>query len=141
MLMSNLINLWVGQLGLRLWVKVVSAPESLIFSATILLCTVGVWMATGGAFGLFCMLMFAVLGYLMTAFGYSVVIFMIAFFLGPQLETSIAQGLVLTNGELTQLVKHPVALALFGLAIASFVWFIYKVKTQPADVEAEEVID
>ena len=27
MIMANFINLWIGQVGLRLWVKVVSAPE------------------------------------------------------------------------------------------------------------------
>jgi putative tricarboxylic transport membrane protein len=67
MIMANFVNLWVGQIGLRFWVKVVSAPESIIFSSALLLCFVGVSMATNGLFGVAIMLMFAVLGYVMTA--------------------------------------------------------------------------
>lgn len=126
MLMANFVNLWVGQLGLRIWVKVVSAPESIIFASAILLCFVGVSMATSGLFGVAIMLIFAVTGYLMASFGYSLVIFIIAFFLGPRFEKSIAQSLALTNGDLTQVYKSPIALALLVLAVVSFFWFLSK---------------
>ena len=126
MIMANFVNLWVGQVGLRIWVKVVSAPESIIFASAILLCVVGVSMATSGLFGVAIMLIFAVLGYLMTSFGYSLVIFIIAFFLGPRFEKSIAQALALTNYDLTQVIYSPVALALLILSAVSVVWFLRK---------------
>lgn len=126
MIMANFVNLWVGQVGLRIWVKVVSAPESIIFASAILLCVVGVSMATSGLFGVAIMLIFAVLGYLMTSFGYSLVIFIIAFFLGPRFEKSIAQALALTNNDLTQVIYSPVALALLILSAVSVVWFLRK---------------
>jgi putative tricarboxylic transport membrane protein len=80
MIMANFLNLWVGQLGLRFWVKVVSAPESVIFASALLLCITGVSMATGGLFGVIVMLVFAAAGYLMSSFGYPGVIFIIAIF-------------------------------------------------------------
>ncbi|MFK7996739.1 MAG: tripartite tricarboxylate transporter permease [Granulosicoccus sp.] len=126
MIMANSLNLWVGQIGLRLWVKVVSAPESIIFSSALLLCFVGVSMATNGLFGVVVMLIFAFIGYLMSSFGYSIVIFIIAFFLGPRFEKSIAQSLALTNGDLTQMFKSPVAVALLTLSVVSFLWFLRK---------------
>ncbi|MGC1506745.1 MAG: tripartite tricarboxylate transporter permease [Sulfitobacter sp.] len=132
MLMANFANLWVGQIGLRFWVKVVSAPESLIFSAAILLCFVGVAMATNGLFGVAIMLGFAVLGYLMTAFGYSLVIFIIAFFLGPRFEKSIAQSMALTKGDMTQIIYSPVAVALLVMSVVSFVWFLRRGKIASA---------
>ena len=128
MLMANFINLWVGQLGLRFWVKVVSAPESIIFASAILLCFIGVSMATNGLFGVTIMLIFAAMGYLMSSFGYPLVIFIIAFFLGPRFEKSIAQSLALTNGDLTQVYKSPVAVALLVLAVVSFFWFLWRGK-------------
>lgn len=128
MIMANFVNLWVGQLGLRFWVKVVSAPESIIFSSALLLCFVGVSMATNGLFGVAVMLIFAVLGYLMTSFGYSIVIFIIAFFLGPRFEKSLAQSLALTKGDLFLIYQSPVALALLILAVVSFFWFLSRGK-------------
>jgi putative tricarboxylic transport membrane protein len=124
MIMANFMNLWVGQIGLRLWVKVVSAPESIIFSSALLLCFVGVAMATSGLFGVAVMLIFAVIGYLLSSFGYSLVIFIIAFFLGPRFEKSIAQSLALTDGDLTRFYQYPVAIALLFLSIVSFFWFL-----------------
>lgn len=139
MIMANLLNLWVGQIGLRLWVKVVSAPESVIFAAALLLCIVGVSMATGGIFGVAVMLVFAALGYLMTSFGYSVVIFIIAFFLGPRFEVSLSQTLALTNGNLLALAGHPIAVALLILSVLSVVWFLRKPRSDEpaggADIE------
>ena len=124
MIMANFINLWVGQIGLRFWVKVVSAPESIIFSSALLMCFAGVSMATSGLFGVAIMLIFAVIGYLMSSFGYSLVIFIIAFFLGPRFEISIAQTLALTNGDLTKIVRYPVAVALLVLSVVAVVYLL-----------------
>ena len=124
MIMANIVNLWLGQIGLRFWVKVVSAPESIIFASALLMCVVGVSMATSGLFGVTVMLIFAVIGYLMSSFGYSLVIFIIAFFLGPRFEISIAQTLALTNGDLTQIYRYPVALALLVLAVIAVIYLL-----------------
>ncbi|PHR96897.1 MAG: Tricarboxylate transporter family protein [Blastopirellula sp.] len=126
MIMANFLNLWVGQLGLRLWIKIASAPESIIFSSALLLCIVGVSMATSGLFGVSVMLFFAVLGYLLSSFGYSLIIFIIAFFLGPRFEISISQMLALTNGDPTQIIRYPVAVALLLLTLVSIYWFLSK---------------
>lgn len=128
MLMANFANLWLGQLGLRLWVKVISAPESIIFASAILLCFVGVALSTSGLFGIGVMLLFAAIGYLMTSFGYSIVIFIIAFFLGPRFEISLSQSLSLMSGDITQIYRYPIAVVLLVFAVAFLVWFFAKKK-------------
>ena len=81
-------------------------------------------MATGGLFGVTIMLIFAAIGYLMTSYGYSVVIFIIAFFLGPRFEISLSQSLALMNGDWRQIINYPIALVLLVLAAVSLVWFL-----------------
>ena len=122
MLMANFVNLWVGQLGLRVWTRVVSAPESVIFPAAIILCITGVSLATGGLFGVAVMLAFAALGYLMTAFGYPVIVFIIAFFLGPRFESSLSQTLALLGGDLLSIWRFPVAMFFLSLAALTAWW-------------------
>ncbi|MGJ8529999.1 tripartite tricarboxylate transporter permease [Maritalea sp.] len=122
MVMANVANLILGQFGLRLWSRVVSAPESVIFSAAILLCIVGVSLSTGGLFGVAIMLIFAGLGFGMNMFGFSTVIFIIAFFLGPRFEISLSQTLVLLDGNLLNLINHPLALAFFILSVITIWW-------------------
>lgn len=131
MLMANFVNLWVGQVGLRIWARVVTAPESVIFPAAIILCIVGVSLATGGLFGVAVMLAFAALGYLMTAFGYPVIVFIIAFFLGPRFESSLSQTLALLGGDLLAIWRYPVAMFFLSLA-ALTAWWLGVHKRKPS---------
>ena len=128
MVMANFVNLWVGQLGLRLWVRVVSAPEPVIFASAMLMCITGVGMASGGVFGVGVMLVFAAFGYLLAAFGYSLVIVIIAFFLGPRFEISLAQAVALTNGDATRILHHPVAMALLVLLVVTVVYLLRRTR-------------
>ncbi|WP_372613788.1 tripartite tricarboxylate transporter permease [Aquicoccus sp.] len=122
MLLANLGNLIIGQFGLRFWVRVVSAPESFIFASALLMCFVGVYLTSGGLFGIAVMLAFAALAYVMTTLGISVVVFIIAFFLGPRLEVSLSQTLALLNGDPTKLLNYPVGLVLALIALVTTVF-------------------
>ena len=122
MILANLMNLLVGQVGMRLWVRVITAPESFVLTSALLLCFVGVSLAAGGLFGIGVMLAFAVLGFIMTAFGFSVVVFIIAFFLGPRFEISLSQTLALLNGDPLRLLDYPFGLAMIVTAPVLAVW-------------------
>ncbi|TNE35025.1 MAG: Tricarboxylate transporter family protein [Alphaproteobacteria bacterium] len=122
MLMANLMNLLLGQVSLRLWSFAVKAPETLVFTSALVLCIAGVYVSTGGAFGVVIMLIFALTGYFMSLFGYSVVVFIIAFFLGNKFELSLSQTLVILDGHPTNLLSHPLALVLLTCAVLSAWW-------------------
>ena len=122
MIMANFCNFWIGLVGLRLWAFVIRAPESVIFPSAIVLCIVGVYLSTGTLFGVAVMLVFAAVGYAMTALGYSVVIFIIAFFLGNRFELSLNQSLTLIDGDFSVMLDHPVAIALLALAALTAYW-------------------
>ncbi len=123
LMMANVLNLFSGLLGLRIWTRVIRSPESFIFPTALLLCIVGVFMASGGLLGVVIMFIFAFISYFMHAFGYSAIVFVIAFFLGERFELSLSQSLNLIDGDLTLLMHHPIALVLFALAIFSVYWF------------------
>ena len=122
MLMANLCNLVVGQLSLRIWAQAVRAPESVIFPGALLFCFAGVYLSTGGLFGVAIMLIAAAVSYVMTAFGFPVIILLIAFFLGNRFETSLAQALVIVDGSPAVLVQHPLAVALVPSAVVLAWW-------------------
>jgi putative tricarboxylic transport membrane protein len=126
LLMANVLNLITGQLGLRIWARVIGAPESFIFSTALLLCIIGVYMSTGGLFGVGAMFLFAFIGYFMNAFGYSVIVFVIAFFLGERFELSLSQSLNIIDGDFDVLLARPIALLLFALAIFSVYWLGFR---------------
>jgi len=117
MLMANFCNLIIGQMSLRLWSFVVSAPESLIFPTAFLACVTGVYLSTGGMFGVWVMLIAAALSLAMTATGFPVIVFVIAFFLGERFERALAQSLSILNGDPLALADHPFAILLIICAV------------------------
>ena len=122
MILANLMNLLVGQVGMQFWVRVITAPESFVLTSALLLCFVGVSLAAGGLFGIGVMLAFAILGFVMTAFGFSVVVFIIAFFLGPRFEISLSQTLALLNGDPLRLLDYPFGFVMIVAAPGLAVW-------------------
>ena len=137
MIMANFLNLWIGQLGLRLWVKVVSAPQSFIYVSAILLCIVGVSISEGGLFSVVIMLIFAALGYIMTRYGFSIIIFIIAFFLGPRFEISIAQSTALMSGDWFRIIEYPIAIVLLGLAGLVLFYFLRSLRAAHTNIKKE----
>jgi putative tricarboxylic transport membrane protein len=120
---------------------VIRSPESFIFPSALLLCIVGVFMATDGLLGVVIMFIFAFISYFMHAFGYSAIVFVIAFFLGERFELTLSQSLNLIDGDPTILMHHPIALVLFALAIASVYWFGFrstKREKQMAETEKKD---
>ncbi|MCP5368298.1 MAG: tripartite tricarboxylate transporter permease [Hyphomicrobiales bacterium] len=138
MMMANFVNFWMGQLGLRFWARVVAAPESVVFPSALLLCVVGVYMSTGDLLGVAVMLVFAGVGYAMTATGYSVVVFIIAFFLGPRFELSLSQTLTIIDGKPLEMLDHPVGLALLACAVAAAYWMGVRGRRRERAAEGEK---
>lgn len=116
MVIANFANLLVGQFGMRLWAFAVGAPNSMIYPTALLLCLTGAYITTGGFFGVFVMLVAGVAGYFMRVFGYSIVAFVIGYFLTPQLERSMSHALLLTDGDVMAFLQHPIAVLLLILS-------------------------
>lgn len=116
MLMANLSNLLVGLVSLRFWSYIIRAPESVILPAALIFCIAGVYVSTGGVFGVAIMLIAAALSLLMRATGFPVIVFIIAFFLGDRFETLLSQTLTILDGDILALTGHPIALALLVIS-------------------------
>lgn len=132
MIMANACNLICGLFGLRLWSKLITAPESVVFSIALVLCVTGVYLSTGGAFGVFVMILFAVIGVIMTVLRYPLVVFIIAFFLGPRFELSLGQTATILRGDVWNLSNHPVAVILLLMSVFSIYWLGIKKRQKTA---------
>lgn len=122
MVMANGLNLIVGQFGLRIWAIVALAPGSVVFSVALLFCITGVYLTTGGLFGVTLLIFFGAIGYLMRIFGFSVVPFIIAFVLGRQYELALAQALIITDEDPMEMINHPVAVVFLVMAVFCVYW-------------------
>lgn len=138
MLIANFANLGVGQIGMRFWSIVTSAPDSVLFPGAMLMCIAGAYAVTGSVFGIYVMLAATLLGVFMHFVGMSVIPFIVAFILTPQLEQTLVQTLLISNGDIGYLFAHPIAIAFLLLSLASLYFLGFKRKrAEPSLVEGE----
>jgi putative tricarboxylic transport membrane protein len=121
MLMANLLHLIIGRIGIGFWGKVLLVPKSIILPTVVILCIAGVYIPTNSLFDVGMMFAFAALGLVMRRAGFSIVCLVIGFLLGPMLELSLRQTMLMYKTDLTILFTSPISL-IFQLLTVYFLW-------------------
>lgn len=118
-----IINLLLLPLGLtlsRVAAPILRVREAYMMTAIVLLCAVGVYFVRGNPFDLMVMGCAGVIGFLLRRQGFPMAPLVIGMVLGPTLELTLRQGLILKDGEFSAFfTDHPIALALTLLALAA----------------------
>jgi putative tricarboxylic transport membrane protein len=121
LLLANLVNLVVGNLGLRFFAMMLTIPRRIILAAATALCLTGAYVSTGSMFGVGTMLLFAILGYLMRKFGLPYIALLNGFILGPMFERSLRHTVILYDDPIALALAHPLLPLLAGLgAVAAW---------------------
>lgn len=121
MIVASFMLLLVGIIGQRFFSRVISVGDTVILPVIVFLCFVGAYLEGGGLFGVYLMIVFAVVGYFMKKYDYSFVTFVVGYVLGPMTELSVRQALIISDANPATLVNHPVAIVFLLLAVFS-VW-------------------
>ncbi|XWN32558.1 MAG: tripartite tricarboxylate transporter permease [Devosia sp.] len=117
MLMANVVHLVIGRIGIPIWVMAARAPRAAVLPVVLVLAAAGVYLPAQSLFQVAVMLAFAVLGLFMRRTGFSIVCMVIGFLLGPLLETSLRQSMLIYKSDLTILVRSPIALFFIALTV------------------------
>lgn len=120
MLAASVMMLLLGLVGLRIFARITVVPDRIIIPMVVFLCLAGAMLQGYGGFGLWMVLGFAALGFLMKKFEYSFVTFIVAFIVTPLLELNLRQSLILSRGDVTVLLDRPIALVFLGLTLLGF---------------------
>jgi putative tricarboxylic transport membrane protein len=127
MAIANLLNLFIGQLGLRLFAYVVSFPNRVIHPVVVVLCIAGAYATDNSMFAVAIALIFGIVGYFMRKLDFSFAAFIIGFALGPQTELYVRQTVILFQDNPARLFSHPIVLFFLALTVYS-IWRIVQHK-------------
>jgi putative tricarboxylic transport membrane protein len=116
MYVGNVMLLALNLPLIGLWVQVLRIPYKILFPLILLFCLIGAYSINNTLFDVGLMLLFGVVGYLMKKFGYEGAPLVLAFVLGPMLENSLRQSLLISDGSFTIFFTRPIALV--GVAVA-----------------------
>jgi len=122
-----------------LWVKILKIPYRILMPLILLFCLIGVYSLNNNVVEIIIMVFFGVVGYCLRRLGYEEAPMVLAFVLGPLLERSFRQSLIMSDGSFMIFVQKPlsaISLAISALLIISSGFSFYK-KTK-AKISVEE---
>jgi putative tricarboxylic transport membrane protein len=122
---ANIFNFIIALLGLRILVKVLATPKSLLMPTIAILCVVGSYALRNSFFDVYVMLFFGFLGLAMKWLEVPVVPLLLALVLGRQLEEYLRVGLTSSKGDITIFFTSPISLSFLCLSVASVAWSFY----------------
>lgn len=115
-----------------IWVKILKIPDRILFPLIILFCLIGVYTVNNKAFDVLVMLIFGVMAYVLRRYGYDGGPLILAFCLGPMLESAFYQSMILSNGELSIFYTRPISAIVlsisFALIMLSVIRSLFKIR-------------
>jgi putative tricarboxylic transport membrane protein len=103
-----------------LWVQILKIPYRLLFPCLALFTLVGSYAMHNQIGDVFIMIFFGIVGYLFRKFGYAGAPLIMGFILGPLVEDSLRQSLLLSNGNFLIFFARPIS-AVFLVFVALLV--------------------
>jgi putative tricarboxylic transport membrane protein len=114
----NLMLLPFGMIVSRLAAPILRIKEAYMLVMISLLCTVGVFFVRGNPFDLLVMAFAGIFGFVLRRQGFPMAPLVIGMVLGPTLEISLRQGLIITDGSFAAFFSgHPIAAVLAVIAL------------------------
>ncbi len=113
-------SMWIGNLFLvllnlplvRIWVRLLSVPYSVLFPAILVFCAIGVYSAQYATFDLYLAALFGLAGYIFRKLDCEPAPFILGFVLGPMLEEQFRRSLVVSHGDFAIFFQRPVSLGM-----------------------------
>jgi putative tricarboxylic transport membrane protein len=125
MMFANVLMLVFGLRAARYFALILTIPYAYVGPAIVVMCMTGVYGLNANLFDIAVMLSFGVIGVVLRAMSYPVASFIIGLVLGPIAETSLRQGLMISQYNWSEFLFRPIAATLLVLAAASLLYGLY----------------
>jgi TctA family transporter len=134
-------SMWIGNLMLLVlnlplvgvWIKMLQTPYRLIYPVIVVFCMIGVYSGRGEAFDVMIAAVVLVVGWVLEQLDCGPGPLILGMILGPLLEENMRRAMVLSHGDPTVFVTHPISLAFLLMAAVVVVVF-----TLPAITKREQ---
>jgi putative tricarboxylic transport membrane protein len=130
MYVGNAMLLVLNLPMIGMWVKLLRVPYAILFPLILFICVIGCYVINNSVFDVGIMLVFGVVGYLMSKFGFEPAPLVLAYVLTPLLENALRQSLILSDGTLGVFFTRPISagclIIAIGLLASSLLPFLRK---------------
>jgi len=144
MYVGNFMLLILNLPLIGIFVQLLRVPYPILFPLIVIITVIGSYSVNNNTFDVFFMLGAGVFGYVLRKFGFELAPLALALILGPLLEASFRQSLVLSHGSISIFVARPISGALLAafvtVVIGLLLWQIWSnrsVKVNKSGVDSE----
>jgi len=117
MYLGNVMLLVLNLPLIGLWVQFLRVPYPIMMPLIVLFCLVGSYTINNSVMDIFFMIVFGVVGYFMKKYRYDAPPFILAFVLGPLLEYSLKQSLLISKGSFSIFVTRPISAVCLAIGL------------------------
>jgi putative tricarboxylic transport membrane protein len=140
-------SMWIGNLLLvilnlplvGLWVSMLKIPYRWLFPIILVFSCIGIYTVNQSAIDIWVMVTFGVVGYIFVKLDCEPAPFILGLLLGPLLETNMRRSLLLSHGDFTTFLTHPISAAFLLAAIGLIALLVIPaVRRRKEDATVEE---
>ncbi|WP_338824071.1 hypothetical protein MHOCP_22000 [Moorella humiferrea] len=121
MYIGNIMLLILNLPLVGIWASITRIPQKYLMPVVLLFCMVGAYADNNNIFDVWVMLGAGLVGYLMRKFEYDPAPLLIGLVMGPIMERSLRQALIMGRGEISSLFATPISISLYLMALVFLV--------------------
>ncbi len=121
MYVANFMLLILNLPMVNIFVNVLRTPKQILLPVIVMLSLVGVYSANASLLDLFIMSLCGIIGFVFKREGFKPAPLIIAMVIGPMLENSLRQSLLISGGNFEKVIFRPICLVLYVIAIGIMV--------------------
>jgi len=122
LIVANIFHFFIARLGIKLFTRLLSMSKAYLFPIVLVICIGGAYTTNSNLFDVYIMILFGVIGYIMKKLSFPIPPLMMGFILGPLMETSLVQLMILGDGSILPLFTRPISLLFVLLTLFFIVW-------------------
>lgn len=126
MIIASIAMLILELFGIKLFMNVLKVPKNYLLPLIVTLCVVGAFGNTNRPFDVVCVLIFGLVGFLLSKAKIPQIPLIMGFILGPIFELNLRRAAQLYVSEPGSLFQHPIALVFGAIAVLVIVFSLKK---------------
>lgn len=126
MYIGNIMLLILNLPLVGIWASITRIPYKYLMPVVLLFCIVGAYADNNNIFDVWVMLGAGVVGYLMRKYEYDPAPLLIGLVMGPIMERSLRQALIMGRGNPMIFISSPISLIMYGIALAIVIFMLVK---------------
>ena len=127
LVVSSFVMLLLEFVGLKAFIKVLKVPKYYLLPLIIVLCGVGAFGLNNRVFDMGAILLFGLIGYGLSKFGYPLPPLVLGFILGSVLEVNLRRGLTSSQGNFAEFFTRPISGFIIVFTLIFIVYSVLKV--------------